>query len=90
MMGRDGKQTTEIGNRVFLPDDSGLRHHRHVDRQPIATEREKRTVDHLTQQCHRIRPTQSHVESGQTIREEEGASRFESWCFHSYLAAVRA
>ena len=47
-MGGDGKQTTEIGNRVFLPDDSGLRHHRHVDRQPIATEREKQTVDHLT------------------------------------------
>jgi hypothetical protein len=70
--------STEIGNRVFLPDDSGLRHHLYVDRQPIATEREKRTVDHLTQQCHRIRPTQSHVESGQTIREEEGASRFES------------
>ena len=40
-MGRDGKQTAEIGNRVFLPDDSGLRHHHHVDRQPIATEREK-------------------------------------------------
>ena len=89
-MGRDGRQTTEIGNRVFLPDDSGLRHHRHVDRQPIATEREKRTVDHLTQHCHRIRPTQTHVESGQTIRKEEGASRFESWCFPSYLAAVRA
>jgi hypothetical protein len=84
-MGRDGKQTTEIGNRVFLPYDSGLRHHRHVDRQPIATEREKRTVDHLTQL-----PTHSHVESGQTIREEEGASRFESWCFPSFLAAVRA
>jgi hypothetical protein len=88
-MGGDGKQTTEIGNREFLPNDSGLRHHRHVDRQPIATEREKRTVDHLTQQYHRIRPTQSHVESGQTIREE-GASRYESWCFPSYLAAVRA
>ena len=88
-MGGDGKQTTEIGNRVFLPNDSSLRHHRHVDRQPIATEREKRTVDHLTQRYHRIRPTQSHVESGQTIREE-GASRFESWCFPSYLAAVRA
>jgi hypothetical protein len=54
-------------------------HHRHVDRQPIATKWEKRTVDHLTQQCHRIRPTQSHTESDQTIREEEGASRFESW-----------
>ena len=67
-MGRDGKQTTEIGKHVFLPDDSGLRHHRHVDRQSIAIEREKRTVDHLTQQCHRIRPTQSHVESGQVIR----------------------
>jgi hypothetical protein len=40
-MGGDGKQTTEIGNRVFLPDDGGLRLHRHVDRQPIATEREK-------------------------------------------------
>jgi hypothetical protein len=43
-MGRDGKQTAEIGNRVFLPDDSGLYHHRHVDCQPIATEREKRNV----------------------------------------------
>ena len=89
-MGRDGKQTTEIRNRVFLLDDSGLRHHRHVDRQPIDTEREKRTVDHLTQQCHRIRHTQSLVESGQSIREEEGASRFDSWCFPPYLAAVRA
>ena len=89
-MGRDGKQTAEIGNRVFLPDDSGLCHHRQVDRQPIATEREKRTVDHLTQQCHRICLTQTHAESGQAIREEKGASQFESWCFPSYLAAVRA
>ena len=51
-------------------------HHRHVDRQPIATEREKRNVDHLTQQCHWIRPIQSHAESGQTRGEEEGGSRF--------------
>ena len=80
-------QKSEI---VYFCQISGLRHHRHVDRQPITTEREKRTVDHLTQQCHRIRLTQSHVESGQTIREEEGASRFESWRFPSYLAVVRA
>jgi hypothetical protein len=68
----DGKQTAEIGNRVFLPDDSDLCHHRQVDRQPIGTEREKRTVDHLTQQCHRICLTQTHAESGQAIIEEKG------------------
>ena len=34
----DGKQITQIGDRLLLLNDSRLRHHRNINRQPLATE----------------------------------------------------
>jgi creatinine amidohydrolase/Fe(II)-dependent formamide hydrolase-like protein len=35
-------------NRLFLSDVDRERHHCHIDREPLATKPEKRTVDYLT------------------------------------------
>ena len=53
-MAVDGKQITHIGDRLFLSNDSRLRHHRDIDRKPLATERQEGTFDHLTVQHHRL------------------------------------
>ena len=51
-MAVDGKQITHIGDRLFLSNDSRLRHHRDIYRKPLATERQEGTFYHLTVQHH--------------------------------------
>ena len=68
-MAVDGKQVTKIGDRLLLSNDSRLRHHRDIDRQPLATERQEGTVDHLIEQRHRLRLTQTLVGNLEDIRK---------------------
>ena len=60
-MAVDGQQVTKIGDRLLLSNDSRLRHHR--------TERQEGTVDHLTEQRHRQRLTQTLAGNLEDIRK---------------------
>lgn len=67
-MAVDGKQVTKIGDRLLLSNDSRLRHHRDIDRKPLATERQEGTFDHLTVQHHRL-PLTSYGHLNQPLAE---------------------
>lgn len=65
----DGKQVTQIGDRLLLLNGSRLCHHCSINRQPLATEWKDWTVFHLQKQRHRLRLAQPLAGNLEDIRK---------------------